>query len=95
MYRVLIENSGSADIWAEAWYVLCRSPPFLPLLSKKAADASCVLSLAAPYQRQGAGKHFLICPKVMMSLLSGRVSHALFEALDPESSYCVRPVALF
>lgn len=34
-YSVLIENSGSADIWVEPWYAFCKSPPFLPLLSKK------------------------------------------------------------
>lgn len=55
-YHVLIDNSGGSDIWAWSWYVLCRSPPFLPLLSKKkVGDASCVLLFTLSYQHKTAG----------------------------------------
>lgn len=66
-YCVLIENSGSANIWAQPWYAFCKSPPFLPPLSKKLLTPHtlcpffhCVLS--ATENR----KHYLICPEVMV-----------------------------
>ena len=61
----LIENSGSADIWAALWYAFSRYPPFLPPLSKS-CWRSRVLSLHCVLSTTESRKQFLICPKFVL-----------------------------
>ena len=88
-HHVLIDNSGGSEI--RAWYVLCRSPPFLPLLSKKSWWPLMCPFIHSVISTQDRRECFLMWPKVMVWHLRmcDSMNHAFWETWHPECSLYV------